>query len=124
MNCLFGGLSLGLLLCSSLGLGRLLLVASNHDHAEERADDRGAEEDENNGNADRPDTRGEEAVEGVVIVDEGLFGHGQSGIGGCAAEEGETNHEKRPDGVVEEDDGGGHQHGEANELVELRARMG
>lgn len=28
-------------------------------------------------------------------------------------------HEEGPDGVVEEDDGGGHQHGETDELVEL-----
>ncbi len=28
-------------------------------------------------------------------------------------------HEKSPDGVVEEDDGGGHEHGEADEFVEL-----
>lgn len=34
-------------------------------------------------------------------------------------EEERSYHEEGPDGVVEEDDGGGHQHGEADELVEL-----
>jgi hypothetical protein len=31
-------------------------------------------------------------------------------------------HEESPDGVVEEDDGGGHEHGEADEFVELQER--
>lgn len=34
-------------------------------------------------------------------------------------EERDPYHEEGPDGVVEEDDGGGHQHGETDELVEL-----
>lgn len=32
---------------------------------------------------------------------------------------GMTNHEKCPDGIVQEDDGSGRKHGEADELVEL-----
>lgn len=32
-------------------------------------------------------------------------------------------HEEGPDGVVEEDDGGGHQHGETDELVELGEQL-
>lgn len=32
-------------------------------------------------------------------------------------------HEEGPDGVVEEDDGGGHQHGETDELVELVEKL-
>lgn len=32
-------------------------------------------------------------------------------------------HEEGPDGVVEENDGGGHQHGETDELVELGERL-
>lgn len=32
-------------------------------------------------------------------------------------------HEEGPDGVVEEDDGGGHKHGETDELVELGSRV-
>lgn len=82
----------------SLGLGGLLSVASNHDHAEEGADDGGTDEDENNGDADGPDAGEEEVLEGVVIVDEG--------------------HQERPHGIVQEYDGGGHEHGEADELVE------
>lgn len=35
-----------------------------------------------------------------------------------------THHKNCPDGVVEEDDGGGHEHGEADELVELDKRDG
>ena len=33
-------------------------------------------------------------------------------------------HEKCPDGVVEEDNGGGHEHGEAYEFVELKTELG
>lgn len=55
-----------------LGLGGLLLVAPDHDDAEEGADDGGGEEDEDDGDADGPDARGEEVLEGVVRVDEGL----------------------------------------------------
>lgn len=31
-----------------------------------------------------------------------------------------ANHEKGPNGVVEEDDGGGHEHGEADDFVQLK----
>jgi hypothetical protein len=31
-----------------------------------------------------------------------------------------THHKKGPDGVIQEDDGGGHEHGEAYEFVKLR----
>lgn len=55
-----------------LGLGGLLLVAPDHDDAEEGADDGGGEQDEDDGDADGPDARGEEVLEGVVRVDEGL----------------------------------------------------
>lgn len=57
-----------------LGLGGLLLVAPDHDDAEERANNGGGEEDEDDGDADGPDARGEEVLEGVVRVDEGLCG--------------------------------------------------
>lgn len=57
----------------SLGLGGLLLVALDHDDAEEGANDGGGEEDENDGDADGPDARGKEVLEGVVRVDEGLW---------------------------------------------------
>ena len=55
-------LSLGLLLGCGLGLGSFLPVASDHDHANEGADNGGAEEDEDDGYADCPDARREEVV--------------------------------------------------------------
>lgn len=57
----------------SLGLGGLLPIAPDHDHAEERSHDGGAQQDEDDGEADGPDAGREEGVEGVVGVDEGLF---------------------------------------------------
>jgi hypothetical protein len=91
---------LGLLLRrSGLGLGGLLLVAADHDHAEKGAHDGGAEEDQDNGDADGPDTGEEEVLERVAVVDKGQ--------------------EKGPGGVIEEDDGGGHEHGESDEFVQL-----
>lgn len=56
-----------------LGLGGLLLVALDHDDAEEGAHDGGGEEDEDDGDADGPDARGKKVLEGVVRVDEGLW---------------------------------------------------
>lgn len=67
-----------LLGCSSLGLGRLLPVALDHDDAQERAHDGGPEQDEDDGNADGPHARWEEILEGVVGVDEGLVGKRRS----------------------------------------------
>lgn len=61
-----------LLLAGSLGLCGLLSVASNHDHAEERADNGGAEEDEDNGKANGPDARREEVLQSMVGVDKRL----------------------------------------------------
>lgn len=81
-----------------LGLGGLLPVAPDHDDAQEGADDGGAQQDQDHGYADGPLARGEEAVERVIEVDEG--------------------HCQRPDRVVQEDDGGGHEHGEADESPE------
>jgi len=118
---------LRLLLRGSLGLGRLLPVAPDHDDAEEGADDGGPEQDENDGYADRPDAGGEEVLERVVRVDEGL----DAAVSQCLAfhtvvrletrslKEKGLYHGQRPDGVVEEDDRGGHEHGEADEFVEL-----
>lgn len=54
--------ALCLLFRGGLGLSCLLLVASDHDHGQKRANDGGAEEDEDDGNADGPYARGEEAV--------------------------------------------------------------
>ena len=65
--------SLGLLLGGG-GLGGLFLVTPHHDHADEGADDGGGEDYEEDGDADGPVARGEEGVEGVVGVDEGLWG--------------------------------------------------
>lgn len=65
--------SLSLLLGSGgLGLCSLLAVASDHDDAEEGAHDGGTEENQDDGDADGPDARREDAVEGVVGIDEGL----------------------------------------------------
>jgi hypothetical protein len=63
-----------------LGLGGLLLVALDHDDAEEGAHDGGGEQDEDDGDADGPDARGEEVLEGVVRVDEGLWVGGWSAL--------------------------------------------
>lgn len=53
-------------------LGRLLSVRLNHDHRQERPHHRGAEQDQDYGYADCPHARWEEALKGVVFVDEGL----------------------------------------------------
>lgn len=136
--------SLRLLLGRGGGLGGLLLVAADHDDAEEGADDGGADEDEDDGDADGPDARGEEVLELVVVVDEGLCSwaklvsffllsiqelRGARGNVGCkiitagALAKGVcwlvTYHEKGPDGVVEEDDRCSHEHGETDEPVQL-----
>lgn len=50
----------------------LLPVALDHDHAEKRADDGGAEQDENDGDADGPNTGREEAVQRMTVVDKWL----------------------------------------------------
>lgn len=109
-----------LLLCGSLRLGGLLAVASNHDHAQEGANDGGAEENKDDGDADGPDAGEEEVLEGVVVVDKGL---GRTMSVARLGARGESYHEKGPDGVVEKDDRGGHEHGEANDLVELQSRV-
>ncbi|MBE3041360.1 hypothetical protein IMZ48_02005 [Candidatus Bathyarchaeota archaeon] len=61
------------LLLGGGGLGGLFLVTPHHDHADEGADDGGGEDNEEDGDADGPDARGEEGVEDVVGVDEGLW---------------------------------------------------
>lgn len=55
-----------------LGLRGLLPVAPDHDDAQEGADDGGAQQDQDDGYADGPLARGEEAVQRVVEVHEGL----------------------------------------------------
>jgi hypothetical protein len=55
-----------------LRLERLLAVAPYHDDREEAANDGGEEDHENYGDADSPDARGKEGLQGVVLVDEGL----------------------------------------------------
>ena len=56
-----------------LGLRGSLPIAPDHDDAEEGADDGAANQDQDHGDADGPDARGEEGVQRVVGVDEGLF---------------------------------------------------
>src|SRR5690242_20093812 len=65
--------SLGLLLRGRLGLGSLLPVASDHDDAQEGTHDGGAQQNEDDGYANGPDTRREEVLQRVVRVDEGLI---------------------------------------------------
>jgi len=60
-RCLF-------LLC----LERLFAVAPNHDNRQETAHDSCEKDDEDNGDADGPNTREEERVKWVILVDEGL----------------------------------------------------
>lgn len=61
-----------LLLRSSLGLGRLLLVAVDHHNAYEGAHHSGAQKSEDNGDADGPNTGREEVVKWVAWVHKGL----------------------------------------------------
>lgn len=61
-----------LLLCSCLGLGCLLLVAVDHHNAYESAHHGRAQQGQDDGDADGPDTRREEIVERVAGVDKGL----------------------------------------------------
>ena len=49
-----------------LGLGRLLAVAADHDHAQEGAHHRAAQQHQDHGDADRPDPGGEDVLEGMV----------------------------------------------------------
>lgn len=63
-----------LLLRRCLGLGCLLFVAVDHDDSDKRADDGGAQESEEDGDADRPDAREEESMERVTGVNKWLTG--------------------------------------------------
>lgn len=63
----------GLLLGSSFGLGCLLLVAVDHHNSYESAHHSGAQQGQNHGDADGPDTRREEVVEWVAGVNKGLY---------------------------------------------------
>lgn len=65
-------LLLRLLLSSGLGLGSFLLIAPNHDHADEGADNGRTQEEEDDGNANGPDAGEEQVLKGVVLVNEGL----------------------------------------------------
>lgn len=57
---------------SFLGLERLLLIALDHDHAQETAHDSTADKEEDDGNANGPDARGKELLDWVRVVDEWL----------------------------------------------------
>lgn len=108
-----------------LGFQGLLAIAPDHDEAEEAADDSAAEEEEDDGDANGPDARREEGLEGMRLVDEGLDGGGQQVLQAawsvlCC----ETHEQEGPDGVVEEDGRGDDEHAEANETVELRSCQG
>lgn len=57
---------------SFLGLERLLLIALDHDHAQETAHDSTADKEEDDGNANGPDARRKELLDWVRVVDEWL----------------------------------------------------
>lgn len=61
-----------LLLRSSLGLGGLLLVAADHHDTKERSNNRGAEKNEDDRDANGPNSRREEALQSVAFIDKGL----------------------------------------------------
>lgn len=99
------------------------MVAADHDDAQEGADDGGAEKDQDDRYPDGPDARGENVLERVVRVDKGLC----ESVSECGHERARervvwfvTYHEQSPDGVVDENEGGGQEHGEADEFVELQ----
>lgn len=64
---------LGLLLGRRLGLGRLLLVAVDHDDTYEGAHHGRSQEGQDNRDADGPNTRREDVVERVARVDKRLL---------------------------------------------------
>lgn len=72
LNSRFPPLLRFLRLCLLLRLQSLFAVAPDHHDAEETAHDGAAEEQEDYGDADGPDSGWEEALDGVVAVDEGL----------------------------------------------------
>lgn len=61
-----------LLLGRRLGLGGLFPITPDHDHAQKRPYDSGAEKHEDDGDANGPLAGEEQVLEGVVVVDEGL----------------------------------------------------
>ncbi|KAK3071410.1 hypothetical protein LTR53_008687 [Teratosphaeriaceae sp. CCFEE 6253] len=68
-------------------LERLLSITPDHDHTEEAADDRAAEQQEDDGDADGPDAGREEGLQGMVGVDEGLAQKRVSGVGSGSRED-------------------------------------
>ena len=64
-----------------LRLQRLLAITPDHDEAEEASDDGAAKQQQDHGDADRPDARREEGLQRVVLVDEGLAYRQQTGVG-------------------------------------------
>lgn len=64
---------LGLLLGRGLGLGRLLLVAVDHDDTYEGTDHGRSQESQDNRDSDGPDARREDVMERVARVDKRLL---------------------------------------------------
>lgn len=109
----------------------LFPVALDHDHAQKAPDDGGAKQDQDDGDANGPDARGEEVVQGVPGIDKRLgremlgVGREKGGGRGSGMErkgEGEEYHEESPGGVVEKDSGGEDEHCQTDEFVELDGR--
>lgn len=105
----------GLLL---LGLECLLPIAPYHDDGEEAADDRCAKDEEDDGNANGPDTWEEEGVEDMVVVHKRLYGKSGGDASG-PSERMEAYHEQCPDGVVDKDGSRCDKHAEAYEAIGL-----
>ena len=70
----------------ALTLQRLLARCANHDHRNERADERAADENENDGNPDGPFARGKQIVQWMSLIDEGHDKHPGGVVGkyGCS----------------------------------------
>lgn len=107
--------------CRRIIFRSLFPVALDHDHAQEAPDDRGAEQDQDDGDANGPDARGEEVVQGVPGINKRL-GREMLGAGREKVGEEEEYHEESPGGVVEKDCGGEDEHCQTDEFVELDGR--
>lgn len=107
---------------SFLGLERLLLIALDHDHAQETAHDSTADKEEDDGNANGPDARREELLDWVRVVDEWLGW--ELVLVFCDRNRGSAIYHKQcPDGVVEEDGRSEDKHGESDEAIKLYMYM-
>lgn len=99
-----------------LGLRGLLFVAVDHHNADKRSHDGGAQESQEDGDADGPDTGREEVMQRVARIDERLEMESVDVVGNPSAK---AYHEQRPGGVVKKDGGCGQKHGGSYKLAQL-----